>query len=210
VPLQSDGYFFLPLWTDWTVGPQPGILDWYTALAGIVAVVALALHGANYAALKTTGELNNRARRAAAVLWPALVALTALSLAATLSIRPDLLDNYRSAPVLFVIPVLVAVALFAMRRMISQANERGAFTASCSYLICMLLGAAAAVYPNLLSSTTSPALSITVYNAHSGEHSLAIGLIWWSFGIALAIAYFVFVYRMFRGKLSPGSGGYGH
>jgi len=210
VPLQNDGYFFLPLWTNWRVGAQPGILDWYTMLAGIVAVIALALHGANYAALKTRGELNGRARRAEAMLWPVLVVLTGISLAATLYIRPSLLDNYRRHPVLFVIPVLVALSLVAIRRMGAQGNERGAFFASCSYLIGMLLGAAAAVYPNLLASTTSPALSITVYNAHSGEHALAVGLIWWSFGIALAIGYFVFVYRMFRGKLSPGPAGYGH
>src|ERR1700690_4191165 len=35
VPLGPDGYFFLPLWTNWNVGPQPGILDWYTVLAGV-------------------------------------------------------------------------------------------------------------------------------------------------------------------------------
>src|SRR5579871_1752678 len=51
VPLQRDGYFFLPLWTTWNVGPQPGILDWYTVIAGVVALVALTLHGAHYAAL---------------------------------------------------------------------------------------------------------------------------------------------------------------
>lgn len=33
----------------------------------------------------------------------------------------------------------------------------------------MLVGAAAGVYPNLLTSTTDSALNITVYNAHSGE-----------------------------------------
>ena len=27
VPLQADGYFFSPLWTNWRVGPEPGILD---------------------------------------------------------------------------------------------------------------------------------------------------------------------------------------
>jgi cytochrome d ubiquinol oxidase subunit II len=88
VPLQRDGFFFLPLWTDWNVGPSPGILDWYTVIAGVVALVALALHGAHYAALKTSGEINLRARRAAARLFPALVLLTAISLAATLVIRP--------------------------------------------------------------------------------------------------------------------------
>jgi cytochrome bd ubiquinol oxidase subunit II len=33
VPLGEDGYFFLPLWTNWQVGPEPGILDWYSVLA---------------------------------------------------------------------------------------------------------------------------------------------------------------------------------
>ena len=33
-------------------------------------------------------------------------------------------------------------------------------------------------------------------------HALATGLLWWLFGIALAVIYFVYVYRMFRGKVS--------
>src|SRR5579872_3255851 len=85
VPLQADHYFFLPLWTDWNVSPQPGILDWYTVIAGV-----LTLHGANYAALKTSGDLNLRSRRAAALLWPVLVAATVVSLSATLYVRPGL------------------------------------------------------------------------------------------------------------------------
>src|SRR5271166_7049208 len=42
VPLQEDGYFFLPLWTNWRIGSQPGILDWYTVIGGVVALVAVA------------------------------------------------------------------------------------------------------------------------------------------------------------------------
>jgi cytochrome d ubiquinol oxidase subunit II len=177
VPLQRDGYFFLPLWTDWRPGPQPGILDWYTVIAGVVALVALALHGANYAALKTTGELNILARRTATLLWPALVAVTMISLAVTLFIRPSLLDNCQRLPLLYGIPVLVALSLFGIWRMTRQGNERGAFLSSCSYLVWMLVGAATAVYPNLLLSSTDSALNINVFNAHSGKHSLAIGLI---------------------------------
>src|SRR5882762_5687640 len=30
VPLRPDGYFFLPLWTNWQPAGSPGILDWYT------------------------------------------------------------------------------------------------------------------------------------------------------------------------------------
>ena len=206
VPLQKDGYFFLSLWTDWRVGPQPGILDWYTVIAGVVALVALTIHGAHYVALKTEGELNLRARRVAAWLWPVLVVVTVVSLVATLSIRPQLLDNYKSYPVFFVIPLAVVASLVAMLLFHRKGGDYAAFLSSCSYLVFMLVGAAAGVYPNLLMSTTDPSLNITVFNAASGSHSLAIGLIWWSFGMALAIGYFVFVYRMFRGKVRTGEG----
>jgi cytochrome d ubiquinol oxidase subunit II len=202
VPLQEDGYFFLPLWTDWNVGPRPGVLDWYTVLSGVLAAVALAVHGANYAALKTAGDLNRRARLASARLWPALALLTAASLAATLLIRPGLLVNYRSAPLLYAMPALVAAALAGVWRFGRNGDERGAFACSCAYLALMMAGAAAAVYPNLLLSTTDPRLNITVFNAHSSGYTLTVGLIWWSLGIVLAAGYFVFVYRMFRGKIT--------
>ena len=210
VPLQSDGYFFLPLWTDWNVGPSPGILDWYTVIAGAVALIALSLHGANYAALKTEGDMNRRARMAAARLWPALVVATVVSLAASISIRPGLIENYQRLPVLYAIPLLVAVTLAGTRHLARRGDERGAFLCSGAYLALMLGGAAAAVYPNLLLSSTDPKLNITVFNAHSGEYAMGVGLIWWTLGMALAAGYFVFVYRMFRGKISPGASGYGH
>ena len=210
VPLQKDGYFFLPLWTNWNVGPQPGVLDWYTVIAGVVALVALTMHGAHYVAMKTSGDLNARARRVAAVLWPVLLLVTIVSLIATLFIRPELLANYRRFPVLYVVPVAVAVSLAAMLMYRRKGNDVGAFFSSVAYLVFMLVGAAAAVYPNLLVSTTDPALNITVWNAHTGAYSLRIGLIFWSFGMTMALGYFIFVYRMFKGKVAAESerGGY--
>ena len=189
---------------------EPGILDWYTVIGGVLALAALSLHGAIYPALKTTGDLNLRLRRCIAILWPVAAALTVISLAATLYVRPDLLNNYTRFPILFLIPTLVVVSLIAIRVLNSRGNERGAFLACGSYLASQLVGAAAAVYPNLLTSSTDRAFNITVDNAHSGVHGLAIGLIWWSFGMAIAIGYFVFMYRMFRGKLAPGGGAHGY
>jgi cytochrome d ubiquinol oxidase subunit II len=210
VPLGSDGFFFLPLWTNWNVGPQPGVLDWYTVIAGVTALAALAHHGAVYVALKTAGELNARARSAVRILFPVVLTMTAISLAATLSIRPELLDNYYQIPVLFVIPALVAISLAGTWLMERKGDERTAFLCSCAYLAFMLGGAAAGVYPVLLRSVGAPALNITVYNAHSGEYGLSAGLIWWSLGMAAAAAYFIFVYRMFRGKVTLGGDGHGY
>ena len=69
VPLNSDGYFFAPLWTNWKVGPNPGILDWYTVIGGLVALVALGIHGSLYLAVKTGGELQQRARDLVQRAW---------------------------------------------------------------------------------------------------------------------------------------------
>jgi len=63
VPLNEKGYFFEPLWTTFTVTENPGILDWFTVLAGVVALIALAVHGASYLAVKIDGEMNARARK---------------------------------------------------------------------------------------------------------------------------------------------------
>lgn len=66
----------------------------------------------------------------------------------------------------------------------------------------MLVGAAAGIYPNLLVSTTDPTINITVYNAATGPYSLSTGLGVFGIGIVLAVGYFVFLYRMFKGKVT--------
>ena len=43
--------------------PHPGILDWYTVIGGLVALVALTLHGALWLAIKVSGDLAKRASR---------------------------------------------------------------------------------------------------------------------------------------------------
>jgi cytochrome d ubiquinol oxidase subunit II len=74
----------------------------------------------------------------------------------------------------------------------------------------MLVGAVVGLYPRLLPSSNDPALDITIAKAISGHHGLSVGLIWWGFGMLLAILYFTIVYRMFKGKVSASAEGYGH
>ena len=206
VPLGADHYFFVPLWTNFLPGPNPGILDWYTVLCAVTALIAVTMHGALYLILKTEGDLNRRARQAVRWLWP-LVALTSLiALVATIAVRPQLLDNYRAGPVGWIIPVAVALGLAGVLYFTRSGHERNAFLSSCLYIVAVLCGAAFALYPNLLPSSNNPANAINVYNAAAGSQSLAIGLIWWSIGMAIAIGYFILVYTLFKGKVRPQHG----
>ncbi len=206
VPLGADHYFFLPLWTNFLPGPNPGALDWYTVLCAVVTVAAVSVHGALYVILKTEGALNSRMRRIASAGVPALALLTLVSLAASIAVRPQLLDNYRVDAVGWMIPALVASGLIGMWRFTRTGKERNAFLSSCLYIVSMLAGAAFALYPVLLPSSGDPANSLNIHNAASGPLSLSIGLWWWGAGMLIALGYFVLVYTMFRGKVAASAG----
>jgi cytochrome d ubiquinol oxidase subunit II len=212
VPLGPDKYFFEPLWTNFRVGANNGILDWYTVLTGVIALVTLTAHGALYVAIKTEGDLNKRARRVALGAWPLQVILTVVGLVATIYIRPNALANYKQHPIGFLIPAIVyaalALVIYAIRKGEDAAAEKLAFVASAVYIVFMLVGAAFALYPVVLPASTDPARNLTIYNTAAGQHGLAVGLMWWIPGAILALGYFFFVFRMFKGKVRLEGEGY--
>jgi cytochrome bd ubiquinol oxidase subunit II len=208
VPLRADQYFFEPLWTNFRVGTDNGILDWYTVLTGVIALVTLTTHGSLYVAVKTEDELNGRARRVAQWLWPVQLLLTVAGLIATVAIRPGVLDNYKQHAVGFAIPVLVFGALAVMMHGMIKRADKMAFVASGVYIVGMLVGAAFGLYPVVLPASTDPALNLTIYNTAAGAHGLSVGLVWWSLGLVLALGYFFFLFRMFRGKVRLEGEGY--
>jgi cytochrome d ubiquinol oxidase subunit II len=208
VPLQADGYFFLPLWTNWQPGTHPGILDWYTVIGGVLALVALTLHGALWLTIKTSGELEQRARRIVTPLWIALALLTVVSLIATIAVRPASLDNYFAYPVTYVVPAGVIASMAGILLLNNKRQPVKAFLASCLYLFFMLAGACWGLYPTLLPATTGSDHDITLSRALSGPHTLAVGLAWWAIGMTLAVSYVVFVYGKFKGKVDVTSAGH--
>ena len=46
-----------------------------------------------------------------------------------------------------------------------------------------------------------------IYNTATGAHGMQVGLVWWGMGMVLVAAYFIFIYRMFRGKVKLEEGG---
>src|SRR5205814_4740568 len=75
VPLSAEGKFFLPLWTDFQVGKQTGILDWYTILVGLAAVAALAYHAALWLHWRTDSEVRRRITKIIPILFVLVLVL---------------------------------------------------------------------------------------------------------------------------------------
>jgi cytochrome d ubiquinol oxidase subunit II len=201
VPLDRAGDFFLPLWTDFTIGKDAGILDWYTVLVAIAALATLVVHGALWIALKTEGDLELRARRAAARAWWALAASVIAITLVSFRIQPHLQASFQARPWGTVFPMLALAGLVGARLMNSRLQELGAFLCSCLFILGMLTSVAFGVYPYVLPSNSDPALSLTVSNTAAPLYGLKVGLVWFIPGMLLATGYFVYTYRSFSGKV---------
>jgi cytochrome bd ubiquinol oxidase subunit II len=200
VPLDVSGYFFEPLWTNFQLGEQTGILDWYTILVGVLALAALMMHGGLWVRLKTSGEVGERAFQLASKAWWAVAALTAFVTAVTFEVQPQIGANFKTWPWGMVFPVLAAGGLAGVRWYMAKRDERNMFIASAAYLAGMLTSVVFGVYPMVLPAR-NPIFSLTVSGAKAGAYGLKIGLIWWVIGMILAAGYFTFVYRSFAGKV---------
>src|SRR5271157_1643203 len=201
VPLDRSGEFFLPLWTDFAAGKESGILDWYTVLIAIAALLTLTLHGALWVALKTEAELERRARRVAQSVWWLLAAWVVLITVASFRIQPHLQQSFRARPWGYAFPLCALAGLIGIRILTIKRNGLAAFLCSCLFILGMLTSAAFGLYPDVLPSNRDQALSLTVHNAAAAPYGLGIGLLWFIPGMLLTVGYFTYTYRNFSGKV---------
>jgi cytochrome d ubiquinol oxidase subunit II len=209
VPLDASGYFFEPLWTNFQLGDDVGILDWYTILVGILALAVLVMHGSLWVRMKTTGPVSERAAMLARQVWWAVLVLTALVTVATFKVQPQVKENLTTWPVALILPLLAVAGLAGVQFELVKHDERKAFFASCLYIAGMLTSVVFGVFPMVLPAR-NPIYSLTVNGAKAPDYGLKVGLIWWIIGMILATGYFTFVYRSFAGKVVVEKETHGH
>jgi cytochrome bd ubiquinol oxidase subunit II len=202
VPLDTNNFFFEPLWTDFNPFSQtPGILDWYTVLIGLMALATLILHGANYIAVKTNDVLYERAKRISRGAWLVTVILSILGTLATFFVQPLVYSSFTQRPWGIIFPLLALAGLVGSILWNMRGKDLLAFLASGAFIVGLLASAAFSLYPNVLPAV-NPANSLTITNASGSLYGQTVGLVWWIIGIILASIYFVFTYRLFWGKIS--------
>lgn len=210
LPLGGDGWFSLSLFTSFTPTDPVGMLDWYTVLAGVFAVAALATHGAAFLSWKTDGAvaarsrvLHRRALLVTALLWP-LITL------ATGAINRDLFAALAARPLAWALTALAVGGLVAGFLARAKGNDRAAFAASAAFLLGILAATAAALFPVLLRARGGSELSITAYQAANDAHGLKVALGWFAFGLPLAVFYLGVVTWLHRGRAEAAPEGEGY
>lgn len=206
LPIDRDGHFALPLFTDFSARPPVGILDWYTIFAGVFGLLAIAGHGATFLTWKTDGDVHRRSRTAAvwlygavAVIWPLLTVLTPL-------VNADLFPALRGRPLAWLSAVVALGGLITVGLGLRNRRDLQPFLGSCAFLAGMLAATAAAIFPAMLRSVGGDGQSLTAYNASVPIASLRVAFSWWIIGFPLAIFYFATLFRIHRGKAVAASG----
>jgi cytochrome d ubiquinol oxidase subunit II len=210
LPLDARGWFSLALFTSFTPHGAVGILDWYTVLTGVFALVALSAHGATFLAWKTSGAVHERARR---IALKGLLALTVLWPIVTIATRfaaPDFFAPFASRPLAWAGAAASITGLVVASLATRRGADRRAFLGSCAFLAGLLVATASCSFPALLRSSSDPSLAITAYAAANDRAGLVTALSWWLLGFPLAIAYFVVVFRLHRGKTPAAVEGEGY
>ncbi|TWU49062.1 cytochrome d ubiquinol oxidase subunit II [Rubripirellula reticaptiva] len=175
---------------------------WYPLLVGCLTVSLFALHGAIYLYLKTEHDLQARVRRAINPLFYVFVGLYVLVSIATWWHVPHATENIAKYPVLWIVPILNALAVLNIPRAMHLGKPGYAFFTSSMVIAAFATLFSVAIFPNFMLSTIDPAYNVTLDNARSSAGTLQTMLIIAIIGIPCVLSYTVIIYWIFRGKVT--------
>lgn len=203
-------YFFLPLW-DSSFSPgnvHPGVIDWFTLTIGLIAIIVLAIHGANWIILKTNSSINNKLKSVVFNLNIGLLVLTIFSLSIWYIVNPAHLKNFIDKPYLIIFPLIYLVGITGLFFVKKLQKDIHGFILSTLVIIGGITSSLASIFPVVLPSTNEVNESLTIYNTAAGEYSLSIALGWGIVGFILLFVYLVVQKRLLGGKIDDMD--YGH
>jgi len=192
IPIDQDGLYQGTLFT---------LLNPYGLLAGILFVCLFLMHGALWLAIRADVDLAQRAERLAAKLWPVLTGVAVVFLMATYVFTP-LYDNYLAHPVLFLVPVLAVVGIVGIWLFLMQKAPFKAWFASALTIVACTFFGVIGLFPSLFPSSLDAKFSLTAFNASSSPLTLKIMLIVVVLFIPVVLAYQVWAYKLFSGKVT--------
>lgn len=184
-----------------------GPIDWLTPfslLCGVGLVVGYALLGATWLIMKTEGHVAERSRILARPLLIALFGIILVVSVWTPLHIPHIAERWFKLPeFLFLSPVPLLTGLLGLLCWLGindKRHEKQAFFSAVAVFLLAYLGLVISNVPYLIPPT------VTVWQAAAVPDSQIFLLLGTLLLLPLILAYTVFVYWLFRGKLRPGEG----
>lgn len=189
-PLETGGWVF--------EGTLVTLLNPYGLLGGITVTLLCFTHGLVFIALKTTGDMRERARALATKVAVATIVVAAGFLLWTVLMRMGE-PNFVAVATL---SALAAVALIAGLVFNLLGREGWAFTFNALTIAFALLTIFVALFPYVMISSLDPAYSMSIQGAASSQMTLEL-MTWVAvFTLPLVLAYQAWTYWIFRKRLS--------
>jgi len=182
-------------------GYAGGWWDWltpFTLLTGASLVVGYALLGAAWLVWKTAGATQAHARRLSRPLVVALVVAIACVSAATPFLEGRYYERWFGWPGVLAaaqMPVLVAIAAFVLWRAVNRAPDWLPFLMTLILFGLSMTGLGISIYPDVIPGR------VTIWQAAAPERSQAFMLIGASVLVPIILAYTMWAYWVFRGKV---------
>ncbi len=193
--IHVEGRAYAGGWWDW--------LTPFSLLTGVALVIGYALLGATWLNLKTTGELQVRARR-----FARLAGIGTLGLIGVVSLwTPFLHDAYferwftwPTANFTAVVPGLVAACALLLFLGLQDGKPLQPFLAALGIFTLSFAGIGISFYPWMVPPT------VTIRDAAAPDDSLAFLLVGAAVLVPIILAYTAHAYWVFRGKVDSESG----
>ncbi|WP_068778837.1 cytochrome d ubiquinol oxidase subunit II [Paenibacillus sp. GM2] len=174
------------------------MVNLYTLVGGITVVVLCLVHGLLFASLRTTGDLQKRARKLAKTMLIPLAALFVIFAVMTY-FQTDVFE-VRGLP-LTLLAVVGLVAFLLAGWFISKQRDGWAFGMTGTLIALSISGVFVGLFPRVMVSSISEAFSLTVYTASSGNYSLKVMTIVACTLLPFVLAYQIWSYFVFHKRV---------
>jgi len=176
------------------VGGFVDLLNPYALLGGLTTLTLFTLHGAVFLALRTNGEMRDRAGRLAARLGLPAVAVAGGFVLWTVLAHPDVTGG-----ILLAVAALALVGAVVATRL---RREGWAFLATGATLVLAVFGLFGTLFPDVMPSSIAAANSLTVDNASSTPYTLKV-MTWVAVAFTpIVLLYQGWTYWVFRKRLT--------
>ncbi|QLL29439.1 cytochrome d ubiquinol oxidase subunit II [Thermosynechococcus sichuanensis E542] len=189
IKVDAAGHFAGGMW-DW--------LTWHSVLVALTLIQGYVLIGSTYLIYKTTGELQQTHYRTATIAaWTTFIGAVLITISAPI-FHEHLRAQLFQPPLFYVfatIPALGVLLVFLLLRSLQKREEVMPLVWTFLLFLMSFIGLGFVIFPNIIPP------SVTIYEASASPSAQVFMLIFVAFLIPIMLAYNLYNYLVFRGKV---------